>query len=94
MFCCLLLYSIHWARLCLSKKKATNSWLQFYGITVIFYLAVQASHPAQVLQGVLGILFALVSLGNQDFLCLLADLGCLDREDRDLPFLRLLLGIL
>lgn len=63
-------------------------------VNIIIYLAVQAGRPVQVLQEVQEFRVVLVSPGNREFLCLLADLGCLDLEDRGLPWRRLIQGIL
>lgn len=51
-------------------------------------------HLFRVLQVVLGVLQVQGNLGNQEFLCLLVDLGCLDLEGQGLLFLHLLQGIL
>lgn len=65
-----------------------------WGPCLLSFLAVQAGRPVQVLQEVLGFRLVLGNLGNQVFLCLLADLECLDLEGRGLPSVRLLQGIL
>lgn len=61
---------------------------------VLVYLALQAHHPVQVLQEVLGFQLVLENLGNLELLDLLASLECLIPEDRGLPCLRLNQGIL
>lgn len=62
--------------------------------SALFYLAVLAGHPVQVPQEVLGIQLVQGNLGNQAFLFLLADLGCLVLEDQGLPSLHLTQRIL
>lgn len=61
---------------------------------VAVYLTVQAGHPVQVHQGVLGFQPVLGNLGNREILCLLADLGYLNLEVRGLLSLRFRLGTL
>lgn len=65
------------------------SCLQISDESIIFDLLLQESHPVQVLQVVLGFRSVLEHLGNQDFLSLQEDLGCLGLEGRGLPSLRL-----
>lgn len=61
---------------------------------ILVYLALQAHHPAQVLQEVLGFQQVLENLGNLEFLYLRANLEYLILEDRGLPLLHSNQGIL
>lgn len=57
--------------------------------SILVYLALQAHHPVQVLQEVLGFRVVLENLGNLELLYLRANLEYLILEDRGLPLLHL-----
>lgn len=57
--------------------------------SILVYLALQAHHPVQVPQEVLGFRVFLENLGNLELLYLRANLEYLILEDRGLPLLRL-----